>query len=134
MVACKTRVRREIVVGCLVAGFMALIPGLSAAETCDLHKEILALFLSINRYSSTASEALTLKRLSVADAMRAKIDYEIQQMRLSAVCRAEVKVKNEQSTERAIMTLALQQALGMNILLAGGSPNEPTVKAGYEAG
>jgi hypothetical protein len=107
-----------------------LIPTAATAETCDIRKELLALIVAVSRYNSMATEAL-LKRLPLADAIRAKADYDSQLLRLTYLCKPEIR--NEQSQERAVMVLAIKQAGGVTLLLTGASIDDPLVKAGQEA-
>jgi len=115
----------------LAAIWSLLMPTLATAETCDVRKELLALIVAVSRYDSMATEALTLKRLPLADAMRAKADYDSQLLRLTYLCKSEIR--NEQSQERAVMVLAIRQAGGVTLLLTGASIDDPLVKAGHEA-
>jgi hypothetical protein len=115
----------------VVAFSSLLVSTLATAETCDIRKELLALIVAVSRYDSIGTEALTLKRLPLADAMRAKADYDSQLLRLTYLCKPEIR--NEQSQERAIMVLTIKQASGVTLLLTGAPIDEPLVKAGHEA-
>jgi hypothetical protein len=115
----------------LLAALLSLFaPTLAAAESCDIRKELLALIVAVSRYDSLGTEVI-LKRLPLADGIRAKADYDSQLMRLTYLCKPEIR--NEQSQERAVMILAIKQASGVTLLLTGASVDDPLVTAGHEA-
>jgi hypothetical protein len=130
MLASKNWMRR-VTLGCVLVVLLGWIPSSASAETCDLRKEILALIISIDRYVSTATEAVTLRRVPIANALNAKFDFEAQRTRLGYLCRAELR--SDSSAAREIGNLAWQQANAMDLMLLGRH-DKASIKSGGDAG
>lgn len=111
---------------------LAITPGALAQASCDPRKEILDVLTALDRYVGYATEALSLHRVPLSDAVKAGIDFEAQRDRAYYLCGPQFKA--EGTKERRLMELVSLHASAFALMLSGASIDSPNVKAGHEAG
>jgi hypothetical protein len=116
----------------LLLAFSSL-PRIAVAQVgCDFRREMMELLLALERYSGLATEAVTTRRVGVADAYKAGNEFKVAETRLGWACGSRLKV--EASVERRLFMLAMKRAHGLDMLLLGViDTNDPSQKQSHEA-